>query len=92
MNTFRIGIIRRIPSKPPVNATPVTVQKWKSVHVPIITRAGIVKMMPAERLSPADAQVWTWFAYRIELSRNAYRKNSIAMTAAGIDADTVIPT
>ena len=92
MNTLRMGIISRIPSRPPVKATPVTVQKSNSVQVPITMSAGIVKMMPAARLSPADAQVWTWFASRMERSRNTYRKTSIAMTAAGIDADTVIPT
>ena len=49
-------------------------------------------MIPAASDSPADAAVWTWFASRIELERNTVRNTSIATTAAGIEADTVMPT
>ncbi len=90
-NTLRIGIMNKIPSSPPANAISVVVQKSKSCHAPMSTIAGIVKMIPAASDSPADAAVWTWFASRIVPFRKSPRRISIPTTAAGIDADTVIP-
>ena len=51
----------------------------------------MVKMIPAASDSPAEAAVWTWFASRIVPSRNKPRKINIPMTAAGMEAETVIP-
>ena len=87
-----MGIMNRIPSVPPVKAIAVTVQKWKSVQYSISTSAGMVKMMPAASDSPAEAQVCTWFASRIDRLRKIVRNASIATAAAGIEADTVMPT
>ena len=51
----------------------------------------MAKMIPAASDSPADAQVWTWLASRMLDRRKKSRNSSIAITAAGMDADTVIP-
>ena len=49
-------------------------------------------MMPAASDSPADAPVWTWLASSTVLLFENIRNSNIAMTAAGIDAETVMPT
>ena len=86
-----MGIMKRMPSRPPVRAMIVTDQKSKESQKPIRIIAGMVKMMPAARDSPAEAQVCTWFASNIVESLKSILNNNIAMTAAGIEADTVIP-
>ena len=52
--------------------------------------AGIVKITPAARLSPAEAAVCTMLFSRMLDSRNS-RRIAIEITAAGMDADTVMP-
>ena len=54
------------------------------------SNAGIVKITPAARDSPAEAAVWTILFSRILEFRNTLNI-PIDMTAAGMDADTVIP-
>ena len=54
-------------------------------------RAGRVKITPAATDSPADPMVCTMFASRIDPWRRA-RKMATAITAAGMDAETVNPT
>jgi len=47
-------------------------------------------MTPAARLSPAEAAVCTMLFSRM-FDRRKARSRPIEMTAAGMDADTVIP-
>ena len=54
------------------------------------SNAGIVKITPAARDSPADAAVWTILFSRILDFLNTLNI-PIDITAAGMDADTVIP-
>jgi hypothetical protein len=49
-----------------------------------------VKITPAARLSPADAAVWTMLFSRM-LDRRNSRSTAIEMTAAGMEAETVMP-
>ena len=54
------------------------------------TKAGIVKMTPAASDSPADAAVWTILFSKI-LERLNMASTPMEITAAGIEAETVIP-
>ena len=54
--------------------------------------AGKVKIAPAAKDSPAEPIVWTILLSRMEFLRIIMRITPIAITAAGIDAETVIPT
>ena len=54
--------------------------------------AGRVKIAPAASDSPAEPIVCTMLFSRIESLRRMMRMIPIEITAAGIDADTVIPT
>ena len=53
--------------------------------------AGMVKMMPAAKDSPAEAAVCTKLDSKIDFLRNMPRRIPIAITAAGIEAETVMP-
>jgi hypothetical protein len=55
-----------------------------------MTMAGRVKITPAARLSPADADVCTMLFSRMFECRNI-RSTAIEITAAGMAAETVIP-
>ena len=55
-----------------------------------MTSPGIVKITPAASDSPAEAAVWTMLFSRMFDSLNILRM-PMEMTAAGIDADTVMP-
>lgn len=66
-------------------------QNSKPVQVAVITRAGMVKMMPAARDSPALATVCTRLLSSRLLRRSTPRNTAMAMTAAGIDALMVMP-
>ena len=57
MKTCLIGIINNIPSNPPVKAIIVVRNISNSCQTPIRINAGIVKIIPAARDSPADAAV-----------------------------------
>jgi len=52
--------------------------------------AGNVKMTPEARPSPEAAAVWTALFWRM-LPRRIRRKMAIEITAAGTDAETVMP-
>ena len=49
--------MNKIPNKPPVNAITVVSIISNSCQTPIIINAGIVKIIPAARDSPAEAAV-----------------------------------
>ena len=57
-----------------------------------INKAGKVKIVPAASDSPAEPMVCTILFSRIEFLRSKMRITPIEITAAGIEADTVIPT
>jgi hypothetical protein len=59
---------------------------------PQIKKAGIVKITPAARDSPAEPTVCTMLVSRIVPCLKKMRKMATAITAAGIDAETVSPT
>ena len=65
-------------------------QYSNAVQCPTSSNAGIVKITPAASASPDDAAVWTMLFSRI-LERRKRRRMAIEATAAGIEADTVIP-
>ena len=52
----------------------------------------MVNTMPAATVSPADAMVCTRLFSSRELRRNRKRMTPMEMTAAGMDAETVMPT
>ena len=54
--------------------------------------AGMVKIAPAARDSPAEPIVWTILLSRMEFLRRITRITPMEITAAGMEADTVIPT
>lgn len=57
-----------------------------------MNKAGSVKIAPAASDSPAEPIVCTILFSSIEFLRRITRITPIEITAAGIDADTVIPT
>ena len=57
-----------------------------------IKSAGMVKIEPAARDSPAEPIVWTMLLSRMESLRMMILITVIEITAAGMDADTVSPT
>ncbi len=57
-----------------------------------IKSAGMVKMAPAARDSPAEPRVCTILFSSIESLRKITRMIPIDITAAGMEADIVIPT
>ena len=97
IKTCLIGIINRIPNSPPVNAIAVVSIMSNSCQMPIKINAGIVKIIPAASDSPAEAAVWIWFASNIDPGLEFLKKIpiylsvSIPITAAGMEAETVIP-
>ena len=84
--------MNRTPSAPPVIETSVVVQKSNSDQTPAMMSAGIVKMMPAASDSPADAIVWTMLFSSTVPERSTPRRIPMEMTAAGMEALTVIPS
>ena len=54
--------------------------------------AGIVKMAPAASDSPAEPMVCTMLLSKIESLRMITRMTAMEITAAGMEADTVMPT
>ena len=92
MKTRRKAIVKMVPKTPPKIATQKTVTKFMSSANPITNNAGMVKMIPAAKDSPAEVIVCTTLFSRIVTSLNLSNlSNSIDMTAAGMEADTVIP-
>ena len=90
----RSGIIIKIPKSPPITATNIT--RVKSRSKPRIIIAGIVTPMPNAIDSPALPAVCITLASKMVASRTPIfdsRRNSvIAITATGIEAETVSPT
>ncbi len=84
--------MKRTPSDPPRRAINPVSQNLKSVQTPAITSAGTVNMIPAASDSPVEAIVCTILFSRIEPERMTPRRMAIEMTAAGMLAETVIPT
>jgi hypothetical protein len=79
--------MRSTPRIPPTTARMATFPTLRSY--PIRRIAGIVKTTPAAIDSPAEPVVWTMlFSRMVEPKR---RKNATAITAIGIDAETVRP-
>ncbi len=95
INAVRSGIINRMPITPPTNAIRA-ISIREGVEVPPssahINNAGSVKIAPAASDSPAEPIVCTILFSRIESRLNIIRMTPMEITAAGIDADTVIPT
>ena len=92
MNTRLSAIVNIVPKTPPRIATQNTVTKFMSPAKPITSNAGIVKMIPAARDSPAEVIVCTTLFSRIVTSLNFNNlRSSMDITAAGMDADTVMP-
>jgi len=89
-NARRNGTVNRVPKMPPVMAIKVTCHHGKRAQTPISTSAGSVKITPAASASPADAAVCTILLSRVAAPPQM-RKQAMAMTAAGIEAQTVMP-
>ena len=78
------------PRIPPRKARATT---WRyGGTIPQRKSAGIVKMTPVASEVEAAAIVWERLASRIVPSTRKTRKAATVMTAAGIDAETVMPT
>ena len=95
INALRSGTIKSTPKTPPHKASAVMVNKSGVSAFPSSAHknnAGSVKMAPAANDSPAEPIVCTRLLSKIELRRSKPRRIPIDTTAAGIDADTVIPT
>ena len=73
----------------PISTREGTLQRPSSAHM---NRAGRVKMAPAATDSPAEPMVWTMLFSRMESRRRILRMTPMEMTAAGMEADTVMPT
>ena len=87
----RKGIIMVTPMTPPESAMRVVSQNLNSVQIPVTTRAGTVKMIPAARLSPELAMVCTMLFSRIVPRLSRPRRMPMEITLAGIAALTVMP-
>ena len=86
-----IGRRRGIIITPPAIAINVVSRKWKFFQIPSSTIAGTVKMIPAAKLSPELAIVWTTLFSSIVPRCMMPRSTPIEITDAGIAALTVIP-
>ena len=91
----RSGIIKSTPITPPISAINA-ISKKEGGSLPVsdahIKSAGNVKIAPAATDSPAEPIVCTILFSKTESFLKIMRITPIEMTAAGIDADTVIPT
>ena len=72
-------------------AISVVSQKLTPGQLPRSTNAGTVKMIPAAKLSPELAIVWTMLFSRMVPVRKRPRNTPMESTEAGIAALTVIP-
>ncbi|KFC72788.1 hypothetical protein FG94_01744 [Massilia sp. LC238] len=90
----RIGIIIRMPSRPP--STPTSITREISRSKPRIMIAGMVTPRPKASDSPAEPAVCVMLFSRMVDSRApnffAVWNRVMAMTATGIEALTVRPT
>ena len=89
------GIMNNTPSTPPTNvmsaisASDGLSTPPSAAHMKI---AGKVKIAPAATDSPAEPMVCTMLFSRMESRRKITRITPMEITAAGIEADTVMPT
>ncbi len=90
ISSRRSGIIADRPRRPPRNASATTCMYGGTM--PQRKSAGIVKMVPVASAVEAEATVCERLASRIVAFERRSRKAATVITAAGIDAETVIPT
>src|SRR5699024_5892524 len=86
----RNGIINTTPSIAPANAIIEIVVKLGCNFQ--MNNAGNVKITPAANDSPVDVIVCTILFSRMDVRFKIIRSTAIEITAAGIEAETVIPT
>ena len=86
----RSGIMAESPSSPPRNASTTTCQYGGTA--PHRNSAGIVKMVPVASEVEAEATVCDMFASSSVPRVRSRWKVATVMTAAGIEAETVMPT
>ena len=89
------GTIKNTPNKPPQRAITAISQKEGFSHKPSFAHikiAGMVKIAPAANDSPADPIVCTILFSKMESFLRITRRTPMDITAAGIEAETVIPT
>ena len=95
IKALRSGIINSTPRTPPTKAISEIVSRFGASVFPSFAhknKAGSVNIAPAARDSPAEPIVCTMLLSRIESFFIITRITPIEITAAGIDAETVIPT
>ena len=95
IRALRRGTMNRTPRMPPHRAIRVISRMLGLSHRPSFAHrnsAGMVKMAPAARLSPAEPMVCTMLLSRMEFFLSRTRMTPIEMTAAGMEAETVMPT
>ena len=95
ISALRRGTMNSTPRIPPHRAIRVISRMLGLLHRPSFAHrnsAGIVKMAPAARLSPAEPMVCTMLLSRMEFFLSRTRITPIEMTAAGMEAETVMPT
>ena len=82
--------MNRIPKRPPKTDNRTRVDRLGASF--IRNKAGAVKITPAARPSPTEAIVWTILFSSIETFFEKSLNAAIERTAAGMDAETVVPT
>jgi len=95
ISALRSGTMKNTPRRPPINAITVISRILGLSILPSAAhknKAGSVKIAPAARDSPAEPMVCTRLLSKMEFFFIITRMTPIEITAAGIDADTVIPT
>ena len=95
IRAFLKGIMKNTPKRPPINAIKV-ISKIPGLSVTPSAahkkRAGRVNIAPAATDSPAEPTVCTILLSKIEFFFIITLITPIAITAAGIEAETVMPT
>ena len=87
--------MKMTPRTPPTRATRPRVTTLGMLMTPSLAhrnRAGRVKMAPAATDSPAEPMVCTRLFSKMESRRRITRMIAMEITAAGMDAEMVIPT
>ena len=90
ISSRRSGIMADRPRRPPRNASATTCRYGGAM--PQRKSAGIVKMVPVASDVEAEATVCERLASRIVPGDRKSRKAATVITAAGIEAETVMPT
>ena len=87
--------MNRTPITPPAIARMDNVSRFGLSDSPSADHrknTGMVKIAPPASDSPAEPMVCTILLSRIDFRRRITRMTTMEITAAGIDADTVMPT